>query len=140
MCKHKLLKSMQILSGCKLSACEEELIFSLLVLDLFPCELGKVYYGFRISFHKEVTCLRKDRKNSLAFTLQHCPHSAESISLSTNQCWHLMQNDMECPCCVRVANNPKVPGCVLFCRARRVATESEQRSMVLMLKADQWSQ
>lgn len=61
MCKHKLLKSMQILSGCKLSACEEELIFSLLVLDLFPCELGKVYYGFRISFHKEVTCLRKDR-------------------------------------------------------------------------------
>lgn len=138
MCKHKLLKNMQILSGCKLSACEEELIFFLLVLSVSLCiREGLLRLQNLISQGGNVP---EKGQNSLAFTLQRCPHSAESVSLSTNQCCHLMQNDMECPCRVCVANNPKVPGRILFCRACRVATESEQRSMVLMLKIDQWSQ
>lgn len=87
--KHKLLKSTQILLGCKLSACEEELIFFLFVSYLFPCVLEKAYCGFRISFHNEVTILRKGQ-NSLAFTLRHYPLSIETISLSTNECLHLM--------------------------------------------------
>ena len=81
--KHKLLKSMQILLGCKLSACEEELIFFLFVCYLFPCVLEKAYCGFVISFHNEVIFLRKGQ-NSLAFTLHRCPLSVETISLSTN--------------------------------------------------------
>lgn len=130
MCKHRVLKSEQILLGCKLS--EEELIFFLFVCYLSPCVLEKAYCGFRISLQSGVRFLRKGQ-NALAFTLHHCPLPVAAISLSTDQCLRLMRNDRNCLHWVYVINSSKVPWHVQLCGVCWIATESEQSRVALIL-------